>query len=206
MNKIKLLVGIALVCLVIPSFAQSRFGILGGSNISTSSASQSSLKPGFYIGGLYDIKLNDKWYVQPQLLFVMGGINTSTTNLKGDKYTIYFAELPILLSYNIPLKNNWNIRINAGWYLNCALFGRNSSHVLTEIKENGTTKYEFLRWNSNTYDIPNSQRFSHGLKLGISFEEKHLFYNLDGKYSLKKQQYYNKGYGYTLNLGLGYKF
>lgn len=72
-TKLLLMSLVALCFMVTTSFAQNRWGIIGGANLPTSTAHSSGLwsafdskwKAGGYIGGLYDIQLNSSWYIQP---------------------------------------------------------------------------------------------------------------------------------------------
>ncbi len=196
MNKIKLLLGIALLCLAIPSLAQSRFGILGGGSLSTSSAKDSKVKPGYFVGGLYDIKVCDNFYIQPQLLFSYE--ENELKNTETGFYSQYGLTLPVLASFKVNLDNGLSLRFNAGPYLKYALFGHDKHTVIfSDNKESVAQGW----WHQDFGD-----HFTYGVKAGLSLEAKHLFYFIDGKYSLKKNMLNFYGHGYTVNLGLGYKF
>lgn len=67
--KAKLLLVFFSLLVAFPLAAQNRWGIMGGANFSTTSAEGFKWRAGGYIGSLYDIRLNDSWYIQPQLLF-----------------------------------------------------------------------------------------------------------------------------------------
>jgi len=198
MNKIKLLVGIALLCSVIPSVAQNRFGILGGGNLSTSSADNSKVKIGYFVGGLYDIKVNDQFYIQPQLLFSYEENKLKNTDL-GGFYSQYDLNLPVLASFKINLNKNLSIRINAGPYLQYALFGRDKKLVIKGSDEKESTALGW--WHQDFGD-----HFTYGIKAGGSLETAHLFYFIEGKYSLRKSYLNFDKHGYTFSLGVGYKF
>ena len=70
--KKKVLILVLTVLSVFPVAAQNRWGVTGGLGWSFSCADNADFdgaRPGFYLGGLYDVKLSEQWYFQPQLLF-----------------------------------------------------------------------------------------------------------------------------------------
>lgn len=186
-TKLLLLSFLTLCLTVTTSFAQNRWGIMGGANLSTSSARDVKWRPGGYIGGLYDIKLSDSWYIQPQLLFTY-----EETKSKGKVQTDAFLSqysltLPILASFKVQLDDAFALRINAGPYIQYALFGN---------------EQKYGEW----WHADFSDHFTYGLKGGVALEHKHWFLSLDCKYSLKKSFLNNEGHGLTLSAGIGYKF
>ena len=67
--KAKLLFLMSLFMIVVFSAAaQNRWGVVGGVNLSTTSAKGFKWRAGGYVGGLYDIRLSESWYIQPQLI------------------------------------------------------------------------------------------------------------------------------------------
>lgn len=53
--------------------ANAQFGVKAGYSMSKSTGKDGSFLPGFYVGGLYDIKVSKSFYIQPQLLFSSEG-------------------------------------------------------------------------------------------------------------------------------------
>jgi hypothetical protein len=165
--------------------AQSHWGVISGANFSTSSAKNTGWRTGGYVGALYDILLGNSWYIQPQLLY------SYEENEKKDGSNLYSQHaftLPVLASFKVRLNDAFSMRINAGPYLQYAMFGRNKE------KWGGW-------WHADFGD-----HFTYGLKGGIALEHKHCFFSMDGKYSLKKSFLNNEGHGLTLSVGIGYKF
>ncbi len=62
---------ILIVCAVMSAMtmnAQSGFGLMGGANLSAPSTDGAQWRMGDFVGGMYDIQLNDWLFVQPRLL------------------------------------------------------------------------------------------------------------------------------------------
>lgn len=194
--KIKqVLLCMLLACFVIPSFAQNRWGIVGGGLFSKSITGDSRFRLGGYAGGTYDIKIHDSWYIQPQLLFAYEEFSTSTDLAPDFFVSKYSLDLPVLASCNIALGSKWNLRLNAGPYLSYAMFGKER----TIDYSYGKSMHSSLGWWS--HDFPD--HFTYGGKAGISLECEHFIYTIDGKCSLRKKPF---GRGLSLSAGVGYKF
>lgn len=182
-----------LACFVIPSFAQNRWGIMGGGLLSKSTAEGAYFRGGGFVGGLYDIRVNDAWYIQPQLLFTYEEFRTNKPKyISSGKnfYSKFNLDLPLLASFNVRINQKVNMRINAGPYVSYALFGREQS------KGSGLGWWHHDFWDHFTY----------GVKGGLAFETKHFFYTVDCKYSLNKHELFYNAHGLALSVGIGYKF
>lgn len=203
---------ILVICSLIAS-AQNRWGLMAGANLSTStahssdpwSAFDSKWKAGGYIGGLYDIQLNDSWYIQPQLIFSYEVDRAKY--LSGKKVSddldvsarMYSLTLPVLASLKVNLNDALSLRINAGPYLQYALSGRDRTLSFDESSKQShsyTSNLDLSFWN----------RFTCGLKGGVSLEQKHWFFSVDAKYSLMRSDLNHNGHSLTLSAGIGYKF
>lgn len=210
-TKLLLMPLVALCFMVTTSFAQNRWGIMGGANLSTSTAHSSGLWPAFdskwkaggYIGGLYDIQLNGSWYIQPQLIFSYEVDRAKF--LSGEKSSedldvstsMYSLTLPVLASFKVSLNDDWALRINAGPYMQYAMFGRDRTLFTVDSKEQSYT---------SSWDMSFWKHFIFGLKGGISLERNHWLFSVDCKYSLMKHSLNHEGHGLTLSAGIGYKF
>ncbi len=189
--KTKLIVAsLVMLCLTTTtSFAQNRWGILGGINLSTSLGKDYGWRPGGYVGALYDIHLSDAWYIQPQLLYSYEEYNSSYSwHHPKEKilYTQHALTLPVLASLKLKLGGDFALRINAGPYVQYAMFGCDG---------------KYGEW----YHASFGDRFTYGLKGGFALEHKHWLFSLDSKYSFRKFYTYD-GHGMTLSAGIGYKF
>lgn len=186
--KAKLLFLMSLFMIVVFSAAaQNRWGVVGGVNLSTTSAKGFKWRTGGYVGGLYDIRLSESWYIQPQLILTYEE-NDSKDKTKVDTFFSQYAlTLPVLASFKVKLSDAFSMRINAGPYVQYAMFG---------------CQQKYGEW----WHLDFGNHFTYGLKGGVSVEHKHWFVSMDCKYSLKTNFVNYGGHGLTLSAGIGYKF
>lgn len=191
--------------------AQNRWGIMSGANLSTSKGHPSGLWSGFdskwraggYVGGLYDIQLSDSWYIQPQLIFSyeVDRTNYLTRERAAEDLDVstgmYSLTLPVLASFKVNLSKSWALRINAGPYVQYAMFGRERTLFTADSKKQSYT---------SSWDMSFWKRFIFGLKGGVSVERKHWIFSVDCKYSLMRHSLNHEGHGLSLSAGVGYKF
>lgn len=188
-----------LIIVLFPTIAQNHWGVMGGVNLSTSSAKDFGWRTGGYIGGLYDIRLSESWYIQPQLLYSYEENETKGKSQTDIFYSQHALTLPVLASFKVPLSTAFSLRINAGPYVQYALFGRDGN---SSIGANGERIPKKLGWwHANFGD-----HFTYGLKGGMMLEHRHWLLSIDCKYSLKRSFLNCDGHGLTLSAGIGYKF
>ncbi|HSD13017.1 MAG TPA: porin family protein [Flavobacterium sp.] len=86
------------------SASNTRFGIKGGMNVATLTGDEEDTKSliGLHIGGIVECKINDKFAIQPELLFSMQGTKYEYSGYDG--FETYYAEDKFKLNYlNIPI-------------------------------------------------------------------------------------------------------
>lgn len=186
MKRITLLIFI-LTSIVIDANAQ--FGVKAGYSMSKSTEKDGSFLPGFYVGGLYDIKVSKSFYIQPQLLFSSEGTKYKQGSNTYLTEHAYFAELPVLASYRVYLNNNSSFNFNLGPYASVGLFGK--------------TKHGSIKENTFQSGV---ERVDYGIKAGIDYEMNHLIYSISYKQGLQDFDIYGKGKTLNLSVGIGYKF
>lgn len=179
--------------------AQNHFEIVGGANLSTSSANDFSWRAGGYIGGIYDVKLCGSWYIQPQLLLSYEENKTKSDAKTELFYSQYAVSLPVLASYNINLSSSLSMRINAGPYIQYTMFGRENQYY---SDASGKNTYTQKGW----WHLDFGDRFTYGLKGCVAFEHNKGIVSFDYKYSFRKSYLNYDGHESCLSLGIGYKF
>ena len=191
MKKIALLVICLLGTLTIS--AQHEFGAFGALNMSTSSASQAETNIGGNVGALYNYRLTDSWWVQPRL--VLGYQENEVKNCASlDTFASQWTvTLPVLMSYKASLSGDLSLRVNAGPYLQYAVFGRDKRATAT-----GST----LGW----WHLDFGDHFTYGTQIGIGVEYGHWMGLIDFKHSLRRSVLNLNGFENTFMIGLGYKF
>ena len=104
MKKI-ILTAVAVFGFVFANAQDTRYGFKGGLNLSNLSGDieENSTKLGFHLGGFAQIKVSDKFSIQPELLYSEQG--TSFNNVDADfNGSIYTGDVKLKLSYiNIPV-------------------------------------------------------------------------------------------------------
>ncbi|WP_420553384.1 porin family protein [Tenacibaculum aiptasiae] len=111
MRKLTLLVTFVLFSSI--SYAQ-KFGIKAGLNVSKlkvklpSTSGNTDERISFYVGGLVDIKVKEKFHIQPEFLFSSEG---------SKDYRVDFVNIPIMLKYFVIKALNIQVGPQLGYIL-----------------------------------------------------------------------------------------
>lgn len=174
----------------------SQWGVKGGFTYSTISNMEiSKYKPSAHIGVSYDIKLSDKWYIQPDLLFTSVGCKLKDDGLvlkKGHVY-IYALELPVNMSFRPNIANNTNLLIDFGLYARYGLFGNKTYEY-----------YDSPKVDDKPFDAYN--RFDIGLNVGLGVQKNRCYGILSFQRGLSHAEKDFGSYHQIFKLSLGYKF
>src|SRR6476620_12597493 len=117
MKKV-LLSAVALFAFGAASAQSVKFGVKAGLNVANVTVSNdyfgvtspsTSTKIGFHVGGLAELKLTDKFAIQPDLLFSMQGATTKSsendfagfTSTSEDKINLSYINIPVMFKYYI---------------------------------------------------------------------------------------------------------
>ncbi|PQJ21734.1 porin family protein [Tenacibaculum sp. SG-28] len=105
------LLSVFAICVFSFSYAQGNinFGAKAGLNLATLTGdAEADMKAGFHIGGMAEISINEKFSVQPELLFSAQGAQEDITfdNGAGDqtenlKYNFSYINLPVMAKYYV---------------------------------------------------------------------------------------------------------
>lgn len=105
MKKITLSI-VAVLAFGFANAQEVKFGVKGGINLSTLTGDieDASSKVGFQVGGFAEIKLSDKFSVQPELLYSTQGAKEKTNVFDVDAMEVVSADLTYKLAYiNVPV-------------------------------------------------------------------------------------------------------
>jgi opacity protein-like surface antigen len=112
MKKI-IFVGIAVLSFSVSTAQKVNFGVKGGLNVSTLTGDVEDLDPkiGFHLGGFAEIKLNEKFSIQPELMFSTQGAKAEyiddfegfAVNIE-ENLKINYIVLPIMAKYYVSEK------------------------------------------------------------------------------------------------------
>ena len=186
MKKIVLTLCAAFV--VLSMKAQNGFGLMGGINASVSSANHVDWRIGGFVGGVYDIQLKESFYLQPRLV-----LSYQENEHSPEFHSQWNASIPVLASYKMRLNNHTALRLNAGPYIQYAVFGREKPYQPSDSS---------LRWWH--YDF--SDKITYGGQIGLQVEHKKFFTTIDFKHSFRRNQLNINGFENTIQVGIGYKF
>lgn len=181
---------IMIMCVVLTTLsvqAQKGFGLMGGVNVSTSSADYMDWRLGGFIGGLYDIQLKNNFYLQPRLV-----LSYQENQRTPEFYSQWNACLPVLASLRIKMSENTALRLSAGPFVQYAVFGREKPFL-----NDGALGW----WHMDFCD-----KITYGGQVDVQFEYKKFFATLDCKHSFRRSKLNMDGYENTIQLGVGYKF
>ena len=187
---------ILVVFLLISFNAYSQWGIKGGLNYSTlTGLNLPEYKLSGHIGATYDVKLSNKWFFEPELLFTSIGCNLKDDGLvfKEGHVKIYALEVPLNFSYRPQIANNTKLLLDFGLYARYGLFGNTTYHY-----------YEFEKVDDSPFDGYN--RFDTGINLGLGVELKQYSGILSFQRGLSSAEKNTQSYHQVFKFSLGYKF
>lgn len=148
-----------------------------------------------HIGSTYDLKLLDKWYFQPALLFTSTGCKLQNDGwvLQGGHVNIYALEIPANFSFRPAIANHTHLLVNCGLYARCGLFG-NKKYIY----------YNDPKVNESPFDAYN--RLDTGINLGVGIQVKNYSGLLTFQRGVIHAEKNGNGYNQLFRLGIGYKF
>jgi opacity protein-like surface antigen len=181
---------------------ETKFGVKGGVNFATitGDVEDVSMKVGFNVGGFVEIKVSDKFSVQPELLFSTQGARTEYSEGDGFNYdakvNLGYLNIPVMARYYVADK----FSLEAGPQLGFLL----SAKVKAEATEGGVTASA----EEDVKDDFESIDFGVNFGAGYDFTENlsvNVRYNL-GLTNIAKDSVDDKINNSVLSLSLGYKF
>ncbi|MBS7232296.1 PorT family protein [Flavobacterium psychroterrae] len=108
MKKV-LLSAVAVMAFMSVSAQETRFGVKAGANLSTFGGDAEDAKSlvGFQVGGFAEIKLTDKFAIQPEILFSTQGAKSEESGLGysyEDKILLSYLNIPVMAKYYVAEK------------------------------------------------------------------------------------------------------
>jgi hypothetical protein len=177
-NMKKLLLAAVVCCSVVFSTqAQDKkvtFGVRAGLNFDSQTMSGDGIsiktdsKAGFHAGVVADINFAKYFYLQPGLLF-------TTKGTKVENLSLYYLEVPLIVSFAYPLTEDLKVRADVGPALGLGLFGSAGSGDESSSKGIFSKETEEHEYEDNQFIVeygPAYNRFNLGLKFGIGVEWK----------------------------------
>jgi len=171
--------------------AQSYLGFKGDFAVSSISSSHAKSRPGFSAGAIYSTPISEKWHFQPQLLFSLRGVKSSSSYKPDYSAYSYSLELPLILSYRMG-DEEISFGVDMGGFARYGLSG----NYWTDSAE-GRIEPELFDY---------QKRFDAGLQLGFSVMVYRIYMGCAFQYGLIKPWDNLRGHNYSYSLSFGYLF
>lgn len=145
----KVLLAVAVVMLAMSVNAQVQFGVKAGLNVANQKYSSSgiSMSPksliGFHVGVIADMPLNEKFSIQPGLLFSQKGAKMDQNSVT-EKAIFNYLDIPINAVYKIDA-GGVKVLLNAGPSIGYALGGKYKVDSESEDIEFGSEDGKYKR-------------------------------------------------------------
>lgn len=190
---------------------ETKFGAKAGLNLAnlTGDVQDASMKVGFHVGGFVEIKVSDKFSVQPELLFSTQGAKekysesqTGYSYTEESKLNLSYLNVPIMAKYYVADK----FSIEAGPQIGF-LMSAKSDYSFTQVAGGVTTS------GSETVDVKDSiESIDFGVNFGLGYDFTDNFsggarYNL-GLSNVAKTESGDdtKVQNNVISISVGYKF
>ena len=113
---------IAILSLGFANAQEAKFGVKGGLNIanlnfSGDGAPSTSSLVGFHIGGFTEIKVSDKFFIQPEVMYSTQGakFKMSEDGLTLNSFKLGYINLPVMAKYYVAEKFNLELGPQIGF-------------------------------------------------------------------------------------------
>ncbi|MDA6069426.1 PorT family protein [Flavobacterium sp. AC] len=192
MKKI-ILAAIAVMAFGFTNAQQTRFGIKGGLNISTlvgGDVEDTKSLVGFHVGGFAEIKIFDKFFIQPELLYSTQGTKVDGPLGTDADLKLNYLNIPVLAKYYIVDK----FSVEAGPQLG----------ILLSAKANGSDFKDYTRSVDFGFNIGAGYNFTDNLSVGLRYTIG-LSPITDNEID-NTEDYYDSAKNSNLALSLAYKF
>jgi opacity protein-like surface antigen len=145
MKKITLSI-VAVLAFGFANAQEVKFGVKGGINLSTLTGDieEASSKVGFQVGAFAEIKLTEKFSIQPELLYSAQGVKTEFNDMDGseeNKINLGYLNIPVMAKYYVAEKFSLEAGPQVGFLLSAkndfsSFDGEDSFSKNIDIKDN----------------------------------------------------------------------
>jgi opacity protein-like surface antigen len=202
MKKITLSI-VAVLAFGFANAQEVKFGAKAGLNVSTftGDVDDASSRVGFHVGGFAEIKLSDKFSVQPELLYSAQGVKYDTSGAgfsEENKINLAYLNIPVMAKYYVAEKFSLEAGPQIGFLLSAkndfsySAFGESDSGKV-DIKD-GYKSIDFGVNFGAGYDFTENLSVGARYNLGLS----NIAKNEEGDNSKVKNS--------VFSLSVGYKF
>ena len=160
MKKI-MLTAVAVMAFAFSNAQETKFGVKAGLNLTnlTGDVQDASSLVGFQIGGFAEIKLTDKFAIQPELLFSTQGAKNKFTDFEEGTYEydtkLNYLNIPVLAKYYITEA----FSVEAGPQIG----------VLLSAKEDGEDAKDYYKSVDFGFNVGAGYNFTENLSVGLRY-------------------------------------
>lgn len=139
---------------------ETKFGIKAGLNLANVTGdSDNSVRPSFYVGGLAEIKVSDKFFVQPELVYSSQGVVSKSNS--DYSLSLGYLNIPIMAKYMVADGFALEAGPQVGFLLSATTKTPNSSYD----SKNAFSAVDFSLGFGAGYDI--GENFNVGLRYNL---------------------------------------
>ena len=187
MKKLLLSLTLIFTSVTITNAQETKFGIKGALNLATITAEDTEIKVGGAFGGFVEIKISDKFAIQPEITYSIQGANAKSVDAGFD---VNYINIPVMAKFFVTEKFSLELGPQIGF--------------VTSAK----ARYEKL--SADAKNFINSTDF--GINFGMAFDVSENV-NIGFRYNAGLSEVLknipdgeNAGKNSVIQLGLGYKF
>ena len=163
MKKVILAAFVLGTCTAAFAQQQLKFGPKAGVNFANlSGVDNTEMKTGFHVGAVAEIKFNEKFSIQPEVVYSAQGAKGMLNNIEG-KANLDYINIPILAKYYIVDGFSVEAGPQVGFLVKAEGKGTvNNVSVTTDVKDNFKST-DFGLGFGLAYDLPVNARYNLGL-------------------------------------------
>lgn len=144
MKKLVISVAVCLSVLFVSQASEAQIvgvGLRGGLNMSSMTGDISGIenKTGYNIGLILDVPVSQNLFLQPGISLTNKGYNIQNSDLKCNAT---YLEVPVMLSYSIPVAHDSDLRLNAGSYMAYGIDGKDEPDGIDTFTDGNYKKFD----------------------------------------------------------------
>lgn len=189
------------------------FGVRAGMNVATVGGDEDDAKSkiGFFGGLGVDFNIVNSLSINSGLFFTQKGCKTDDIDMDIEGYpmdanarfTMNFIELPVYLSYRLPLNLESSLQVFFGPYFDYGVYGKATADVKFKGELHGEKVSQSMNLFDDDYDF---KRFHVGLGLGAAYTWSRFSVGLSYQWGMTEVVADAESYWNNFNISVGYNF
>lgn len=189
------------------------FGVRAGMNVATVGGDEDDAKSkiGFFGGLGVDFNIVNSLSINSGLFFTQKGCKTDDIDMDIEGYpmdanarfTMNFIELPVYLSYRLPLNLESSLQVFFGPYFDYGVYGKATADIKFKGELHGEKVSQSMDLFDDDYDF---KRFHVGLGLGAAYTWSRFSVGLSYQWGMTEVVADAESYWNNFNISVGYNF